>query len=149
MKKTAMLMLSILLSALLLAALPTSGEEKIYEDVIRLHVLAASDSEHDQALKLSVRDAILSEWGELLAGAKSRAEAEQTLDPACLGEIRETAERTLREAGSSLSASVTLSLEEYPTRDYGSFALPAGSYLSLRVILGEGVNSYILAPVTI
>ncbi len=138
MKKTAFLMLAILFASLLLSALPLRGEEKIYDDVIRLHVLAASDGEEDQALKLTVRDAILDEWGDLLSGAESRSEAQEMLDGACLSEIRATAERAVEKAGGETPVSVTLSVEEYPTRDYGSFALPAGSYLSLRVILGEG-----------
>lgn len=138
MKKTAFLMLAILLVCLILTVLPLRGEERIYEDVIRLHVLAASNSERDQALKLSVRDAVLAEWSELLSSAESRAEAEAILDGACLSEIAKTAERALAAAGADVPVSVTLSVEEYPTRDYGSFALPRGSYLSLRIILGEG-----------
>ena len=101
-------------------------------------MLAASDDEGDQALKLSVRDAILSEWGDLLASAESRAEAQAMLSEGRLSDIRETAEAVVRASGETTPGSVTLSVEEYPTRDYGSFALPAGRYLSLRVILGEG-----------
>ena len=138
MKKTFLVMLSVLVAAVMLAALPISGEEKIYDDVIRLHVLAASDDANDQEKKLLVRDAVLAEWGDLLADCGSRADAEARLDEANLRSIEATARETLLAAGDATEVAVTLSVEEYPTRDYGSFSLPAGEYLSLRIVIGEG-----------
>lgn len=127
-------MLTLFISALLLAALPIRGEEEIYRDVIRLHVLAASDSEDDQRKKLLVRDAVLMQYGDLLATAESREEAEEMLDEEMLGQIRETAEGVL----DGESVTVCFSLEDYPTRTYGDFSLPGGKYLSLRILIGEG-----------
>ena len=127
-------MLTLFISALLLAALPIRGEEEIYRDVIRLHVLAASDSEDDQRKKLLVRDAVLMQYGDLLATAESREEAEEMLDEEMLGQIRETAEGAL----DGESVTVCFSLEDYPTRTYGDFSLPGGKYLSLRILIGEG-----------
>ena len=133
-KTTITFMLTLLLSSILLAALPVRGEEEIYRDVIRLHVLAASDSAEDQSKKLAVRDAVLSEYGTELASADSRAAAEAMLDEKMLKQIRETAESVL----DGESVSVCFSIESYPTRIYGDFSLPAGEYLSLRILIGEG-----------
>ena len=77
-------LLLLLIPVLLLAAgvtlfLPVHGEEKIYDTVVRLHVLANSDSEQDQALKLRVRDRILSVSAPLLEGCKTQKEAEEAL----------------------------------------------------------------------
>ena len=128
----------ILLAALFLAVCPAAGEEAIYRDVIRLHILAASDGESDQSDKLAVRDAILSEYGDLFRGFTDRNEAQNALTGELREKIAATAKRTLTERGSEAPVTVALSEEDYPTRDYGSFSLPAGRYLSLRVVIGEG-----------
>ncbi len=141
MKRKFLFALSLLLIALILSVLPVRGEEAIYDDVIRLHILAASDSEEDQALKLLVRDAVLETYGSALSSYESRdaaAEAVEALIPA----IETTARETLVQAGCTDSVTVTLTEEEYPRRDYAAFSLPAGEYLSLRILIGdaEGQN---------
>ncbi len=132
--------LSVLLAALFLAVSPVSGEEGIYRDVIRLHILAASDGESDQNDKLAVRDAILSEYGDLFRAFSDRAEAENALTEELRDAIAKTAKATLSERGRPSPVSVTLREEDYPTRDYGTLSLPAGRYLSLRVVIGEGAG---------
>ena len=119
-----------------ISILPIHGEAQIYDSVIRLHVLANSDSDEDQARKLAVRDAVLESTRPLLEGAESREEAEVILQKA-LPEIKEAAELALERLGSGESVSVSLSWENYPTREYESLAFPAGEYLSLRVMIGE------------
>jgi stage II sporulation protein R len=138
MKKTVSFVLSLLFVALFLAALPIDGEEEIYGDVIRLHVLAASDTAEDQERKLAVRDAILSTYGERLGSATSLAEAGSMLTPAFLSEMKKTATEVLSAKGCDMPVEVTFTEESYPTREYPTFSLPAGTYLSLRVIIGEG-----------
>ncbi len=132
--------LGFLMAAILLlgafTVLPVHGEAGIYDRVIRLHVLAASDSERDQALKLTVRDEILKSAQTVLKNAKDRTEAEQLLR-AALPELEQVAEDTLAEAGAPNSVTVTLGQEAYPTREYEQLAFPAGEYLSLRVMIGE------------
>ena len=132
--------LGFFMAAVLLAAafmiLPVHGESGIYDSVIRLHVLAESDSERDQALKLTVRDAVLEKAQTLLEKADTREEAEQILR-ASLPEIEATAEVALQEAGAPNTVAVTLGEEQYPTREYEQLAFPAGEYLSLRVMIGE------------
>ncbi len=123
------------------ALLPSAEEAEIYESVIRLHVLACSDSKEDQAEKLAVRDEILSIVGELLADVTSRDAAEKLLEQE-LPLLEEAASALLRSRGSAHSVKVTLTTEEYPTRVYENVTLPSGSYTSLRVLIGkaEGKN---------
>ncbi|MDD6158597.1 MAG: stage II sporulation protein R [bacterium] len=121
-------------SLLLLATWAQSRQEALSGKLIRLHVLAESDSEEDQAKKLCARDAVLALLTPELEGVKSREEAEtviRRLTPA----ISLAAEKA---AGTQ--AAVQLSREYYPTRRYGTFSLPAGQYFSLRVTLGQGLG---------
>lgn len=117
--------------------LPVHGESALYDAVIRLHVVANSDSEQDQALKMVVRDAVLARASEHLSGCESRAEAEEQLQ-SILPELELAAAQTLVERGCELPVRVVLGKEEYPTRNYESFSFPAGEYLSLRVLIGQG-----------
>ncbi len=136
MKRLFYLFFALLCSCVLVCALPVEGEEGIYRHVIRLHVIAASDSEEDQAHKLAVRDAVLSEYGDLLSECTDMQEA-ILLSEAVLEDMKGLAEATLRDRGCNSTVKVTLTEEEYPTRDYGTFALPAGKYTSLRILIGE------------
>lgn len=128
-----------LISLLLLAALtflPTATDMEIYDKVVRLHVIANSDSAEDQALKLKVRDGILSRVGELTRGCKSKDEAERVLNENREA-IKKAALQVLNENGSPYSVDIEIGEEKYPTRDYGSISLPAGKYCSVRVKIGE------------
>ena len=98
---------------LLLGVWAQARQTDISDRLLRLHVIAASDDEEEQALKLRVRDAVLSYLAPRLEGAADR-EAE------------------------GRAVSVTLGRERYPLREYEGFTLPAGEYESLRVVLGEG-----------
>ena len=128
--------LAILFSTLIIAVMPTEAEAEIYEDTLRLHILANSDTGEDQELKLKVRDRLLTEYGEMLKG-ESIGEAVGIINGK-LSEIEEDVEEWIREYGYSYDASVTLSREWYDTREYEDFTLPKGEYTSLRVIIGEG-----------
>ena len=126
-------------AVLLIAAflvLPIHGEAGIYDNVIRLHVLANSDSESDQALKLAVRDAVLEKTHTLLQNVDSRAQAEAVLQKH-LPELEAAAVNALRQLGAENSVAVAMGQEHYPTRQYEQLAFPAGEYLSLRVMIGE------------
>lgn len=111
-------------------------QQNLADKVVRLHVLANSDSEEDQALKLRVRDVVLAQAEELLGGSMNRAEAESLLRGQLL-ELERLALQTVREEGYSYSVTVELADTDFPTRDYGGFTLPAGEYLALRVLIGE------------
>ena len=105
-------------------ALHTQSE--LADKVIRLHVLANSDSEADQALKLRVRDTVLKRATELLAGAESRSDAKKRLN-AALPELKSAAERTVAETGYAYGVRVELAETAFPTREYDGFSLPAGN----------------------
>lgn len=111
--------------------------ESLSEDVIRLHVVANSDSAWDQQVKLLVRDAVLEEADRFLAGVTDRQEAVSEL---CvhLGALEHAANRTLQEQGCAERARVEVTDAYFPTREYETFTLPAGTYRALRVTIGEG-----------
>lgn len=111
--------------------------EDIRENVLRLHVIADSDSEEAQSVKLKVRDALLSEGRELFEGNSDIEEAETSISEN-LELMKAAAERTLRENGYTYSAEIELTECYFPTRQYGGVTLPAGNYNALRVVLGEG-----------
>lgn len=104
--------------------------------VIRLHIVANSDSEADQALKRAVRDAILSEVTPLFTGTATPAEAERAILTAA-PRIQAAAERVIRAAGQSDPVRLDLGRFPFPARAYGRFFLPAGEYRALRVLIGE------------
>lgn len=130
-----------LFTAALLPILPLQGEEEIYDKTLRLHVLANSDSYEDQALKLKVRDTLLSEISEFIGRADTRQEAE-TLVSQHKNQLEEAAEKTVKNNGYKYDVKITLTEEYYPTREYDGIRLPAGRYMSLRVLIGkaEGRN---------
>lgn len=122
---------------LLMGCCASAGRAALADRVLRLHVVANSDSEADQTVKLQVRDAVLAQAEPLLKGVTDRAAAETILEPR-LEELRLTARDTLEAAGFSDNVTVTLADQWFPTKEYGSFALPAGQYRALKVVIGEG-----------
>lgn len=119
-----------------LTLLPIHGEAELYENVLRLHVIANSDTEEDQALKLLVRDEILKTGEELLADCKTRDEA-RTVILQNLDLLEASALSAIEREDKNYSVSVELDEEEYPTKNYESFCFPSGKYLSLKVKIGE------------
>ena len=119
--------------------LPIHGEEKIYESVLRLHVLANSDSDEDQALKLKVRDAVLAATEPLVKDCRSQAEAIEVLS-AHLDDLKAAARSAITAEGRDDAVTVLLGEEEYPTRVYEGCAFPAGEYVSLRVCIGDAAG---------
>ena len=112
-------------------------KKQLSDNILRLHVVANSNSDADQAVKLQVRDAVLEVVDELTADADSREVAE-TVIRGKLDELEKAANTVLQEEGFSDRAVVTLTQEEFPTREYDTFSLPAGVYDSLRVTIGSG-----------
>ena len=111
--------------------------DQLADRVVRLHVLANSDSEADQALKLLVRDKVLAQAEALLRQAGDRGEAEALLRDR-LPELERTARGAVRAAGYGYAVRASLEEMEFPTRVYDGFTLPAGKYLALRVVIGSG-----------
>ena len=134
MKKISRLLLVLSFVMLLGYFLPSSSEAQIYDKVLRLHVLANSDTPEDQSLKLKVRDEIL-EYSRTLGefdGVKSAEEAYSRE----LEKIKEIAEGVMIKEGYDYPIDVSLGYEYYPTRSYEDVSLPAGEYLSLKVMIG-------------
>ncbi len=133
----AIVVLCVLLMAL--SFLPVHGEREIYDTVVRLHVLANSDSPEDQSLKLRVRDAVLAVSTPLVEDCRSQEETVSVLQTH-MADLEEAALAVIREAGREDSVTVCLGEEEYPTRTYESCCFPAGTYVSLRILIGEGAG---------
>ena len=130
MKRKLILAAAFLAAALTLtAAVLQRQQSALSEKLIRLHVVANSDTKEDQMLKLQVRDAVLS--------ASEGIEDREALICA-LEQLRSAAEQCLRENGSDDAVTVTLKKEVFPTRYYETFSLPSGVYTALRVTIGEG-----------
>ena len=128
-----------LVAALLVSAASAYADTGLSDKLIRLHVVAASDSDEDQALKLAVRDETLSALREPLSGVTDVSEAERIIAeniPALESRLR----AFLREQGSKQSVAAVLKEEAFPTREYSTFSLPAGPYTALRVTLDGGAG---------
>ncbi len=134
--------LAILLGLAMLLAWGTAMErqqQRIAGSMIRLHVVANSDSEQDQAVKLEVRDAVLAEASGFLRDCESPLEAREALS-AHRDALTLAANEALAAEGFSETARVTLQRELFTTRDYGGFSLPGGYYDALRVTIGQGAG---------
>lgn len=115
-----------------------SEQDALADQVVRLHVVANSDSPEDQALKLQVRDAVLACSQPLLEGLdRERAIEMLTRELPRLGQA---AADTVAQAGYDYPVRVSLGEDRFPTKTYEDFALPAGTYTALRVELGEGAG---------
>ncbi|MBR6781680.1 MAG: stage II sporulation protein R [Clostridia bacterium] len=131
----------LLIVMMAMSFLPVHGEQEVYDTVVRLHVLANSDREEDQALKMEVRDTVLEAAAPYLEGCTTQEEAIQSLT-LHLSDLEAVAAETVTAEGYDYPVTVLLGEEDYPTRTYESCAFPAGTYVSLRVCIGdaEGQN---------
>ena len=135
------LLICVILLAFLWIADVVADRWKLSEELIRLHVVADSDSVEDQTIKLQVKDAITTYLQENLPQNASKEETicflEQHID-----DLTHTANTALIDAGATDKAVVTLTREAFPKREYETFTLPAGVYDSLRICIGkaEGQN---------
>ena len=141
MKKIFVLCMALVVFCSAILFLPTAQDRQIYRNTLRLHVLANSDSEEDQALKLRVRDRVLSVLEEQISACRTREQAQEVIlenEEWILSQCREV----LAENGSSHDVFLRLCKEYYPTRVYDDMALPSGEYLSLQIGIGqaEGQN---------
>lgn len=131
-------------SCLLIAALVwtvglLSDRKKLNEGLIRMHIVANSDSPGDQEIKLRVRDAVIASLESDLKQIGDMEAAKAYLKEN-LPKIRAVADAVLEKAGVDDRTVVTLCREAFDTRDYETFSLPAGIYESLRIRIGEGAG---------
>ena len=127
---------SVVLLMLIMPFLPVRDEGGIYENTLRLHVLANSDSTEDQTLKLLVRDAMVEETAKLSSECSNFSEAKNVYADN-LEYLQKVAENVIRDEGEDDRVTVSLGEEYYPERQYGDIRLPSGRYNSLKVSIGE------------
>ena len=142
MKRTSHLIIGIFTGLLFLITFNLSAFSyncnEIRNNVIRLHVIANSDSEKDQDIKLKVRDAVLLEGAAIFDGSVTIDNAIAEITPN-IDKIISTAEKIININGETYSATAVLTTEFFDTRVYdNNLTLPAGKYLALKIILGEG-----------
>lgn len=111
--------------------------EEIRSDVLRLHVIANSDTSVDQNLKLRLRDYILQEGKDIFNGSVNVENAVKKIEPV-LPELEKSAKAFVNRAGFDYDVKISLSNEYFTTRTYETVTLPAGKYLALRVVIGSG-----------
>ncbi|MCH5279307.1 MAG: stage II sporulation protein R [Christensenellaceae bacterium] len=129
--------LAVLLPIAFIIASPEDKEVDT-DNIFRMHIIANSDSERDQQIKLAVRDALLEFEAEATEAAKaqSSAEAERILAENGSG-ILETARSVLRRYGAEYDAQLLIGTFDFPERQYGETIYPAGEYRALRILLGD------------
>lgn len=135
-KKWEIALLAAILIAIFVGSV-LSRQTELSENLIRLHVVANSDSEEDQALKLSVRDGILEELEEILKGCNDKVEAEALISRN-IDALTQAASEAIFEKSEYFTVTASITEEVFPTVEYDTFTLPAGEYSSLRVVIGEG-----------
>ncbi|GHU87600.1 stage II sporulation protein R [Clostridia bacterium] len=126
-----------LIGTLLFGFWAQNEQGELAERLLRMHVVANSDADFDQELKLKVRDAALAAAKPLTDGAENAKSAAATLD---LPLIERAARDALQDLGYDYTVRVTIAEEEFPTREYDGFSLPAGRYTALRIVIGEGAG---------
>ena len=115
----------------------TASAQTVKEDVVRLHILANSNSEIDQEVKLKVRDALLETNASILSDSVTKENAKEHFESS-KEILLKTAKKTLKENGFNYNVKITLQEEYFNTRTYGNLTFPAGQYTAIKVVLGEG-----------
>lgn len=128
-KRWEIALLASLLAVFLVCAFPLQVQSKLADKLTRLHVLANSDRQEDQTLKLQVRDAVL-----------AASEGETVLDARLLKKLERAAQAEVARQGYAYPVTVTRERCYFDTRVYENFSLPAGYYDAVRVVIGEGAG---------
>ena len=143
MKKIRILELSLFVGFVIATVFSITGFastcEEIRGDVLRLHVLANSDSAEDQQLKLKVRDALLEKGKNIFDGSVTKENAEEKIEKE-KELLIETAKEVIEENGFDYDVKITVTDEFFTTRTYENITLPAGRYKALRVLIGESAG---------
>lgn len=147
MKKKLVYCLGLILSTILVMvgvgsfSLANPAQSEVYQEnkILRLHVVANSDGEEDQALKRQVRDQVVAKTYHLFQEAKTAQEA-KVIAQENLDTIRQVALKEVRKAGKPYDVKVEIGRFTFPAKTYGSLNLAAGEYDALRVIIGQGAG---------
>lgn len=114
-----------------------AAENDISNKIIRFHVIANSDSLNDQAVKLRVRDDVLSYLSPKLEKSNSLEESKKILTENII-QVKKIAIEQLRKSGYDYNVKIELSNENFPIKTYGNITLPQGKYQAYRIIIGSG-----------
>ena len=114
----------------------TAVSSGISDSVFRLHVIANSDSDEDQALKLKVRDSLLEYMNSLCSSTSSKEEAMRIANEH-IDDFTKIAQDVIAQNGYDYSVDVSVGSCDFPTKEYGDVSLPAGTYDALRVKIGS------------
>lgn len=129
MKKIVIAILSVICAVMCAICYASETNERLSRDIVRLHIIANSDSDEDQALKLRVRD-------RLLASTSSDITKEDI--PSMLGEYERIAREELRQNGCNYDVRAEYGKFDFPTKSYGNLTYPAGEYDAVRIVIGDG-----------
>lgn len=132
-----LLLTAILITTFFFVSYSEDVNQKLSEHLIRLHVVANSDSEEDQALKREVRDQIL-EYMRVQLKETTNIEESRNILIENLNTIEELAKKEITEQGKDYDVKAVMGNFSFPTKAYGDITLPAGDYQALRVVLGKG-----------
>lgn len=135
----AILMVSLLITGIAFASYSEDVNSGLSQNLLRLHVIANSDSPEDQQLKRDVRDVILNYMKSKLKDFENVEDAKSQVNNN-LDKIKTLAEDEIRRQDKEYSVKVMLGNYPFPTKMYGDITLPAGNYEALRVVIGEGVG---------
>ena len=113
--------------------------QNIRNDVLRLHVLANSDTVEDQDLKLKVRDAVLEEGKDIFGGEINVENAEEKIATE-KSRLVDAAENVVKQNGFDYDVDIFVTDEYFDTRSYGDITLPAGNYTAVKVTIGESAG---------
>lgn len=136
-KKWELALLLGLCAAMLWGAWSMQRQDALAQKMIRLHVIANSDSDADQALKLEVRDKVLDFTTTVLQRSTDMEDAQVRLRKE-LTRIETIARREIAAQGYDYPVTAQLASAEFPLKEYDGFSLPAGEYMALRLVIGEG-----------
>jgi stage II sporulation protein R len=133
----AITLIVMLVAGLVLTTYSDNLNEGLSENLIRLHVLANSDSEEDQALKRDVRDVVLKYMKEKLENSDDKNKTKNIIVKD-IDKIKEIAKKEIVRQGKNYNVTATMGNFPFPTKAYGDVTLPAGYYEALRIVIGEG-----------
>ena len=134
--------ISLVMAVLIAFSFTWSGRDQTPErdDLIRLHVIANSDSPEDQALKLRIRDQLLLSLGSTFQKTHSMSQAREVIREN-LDEVESIARAEIQRSGYDYPVRAQLGIFPFPTKAYGDVVYPAGSYEALRIVIGKGTGA--------
>lgn len=137
MKKLAFSIMAAVIFTFFISSYSASTEKNIADNVIRLHIIANSDSEKDQEIKLKIRDRIIKEMSPILSNTKNIEESKKLVSEN-IKTIQTIANDELQKNGFSENVQCFLTEDNFPVKTYGNITFPPGKYTALKIMIGSG-----------